>query len=135
MSPVEQIKPPSILSVLPATFFLFFAGWGGLAAVIYFSLPTLGPRWLFFFLLVMGVSGTFLPVVYFINRRFPSHPPADTSILVRQALWFGVYGAALAWLQLGRMLSAPVAGALAGGLALVEALLRMREISRWKPKE
>jgi hypothetical protein len=135
MSPVEQTKPPSILSVLPTAFFLFVTGWGGLAAVIYFTLPTLGPRWLFFFLLVMAISGTLLPVVYFINRRFPSRSPADTSVLVRQALWFGVYGAALAWLQLGRMLSMPVAGALAGAFVLVEALLRMREISRWKPKE
>jgi hypothetical protein len=102
---VDNPKPLSFLSFLPAAIFLALVGWGGLAALIFYTLPTLGPRWLFFFLAVIALTGTSLPVVYFFNRRFPSTPPAEPGVYLRQAIWVGVYAGTLAWLQLGRMLS------------------------------
>lgn len=131
---MDNLKPPSFLSILPTAIILSLVGWGGLAAVVLYTLPTLGPRWLFFFLSVVALTGTILPIVTFLNRRFPTNPPAEGGVLLRQAMWFGVYGAALTWLQLGRMLSVTVAGILAAALLIVESLLRMREISQWKPK-
>jgi hypothetical protein len=128
-------KTPNFLSFLPAAILLALIGWGGLVAVVFYTLPTLGPRWLFFFLGVLALSGTVMPMVYFFNRRFPSHPPADGNVILRQAIWVGIYGSALTWLQLGRMLSLTIAAILAGALILIEGLLRMREISQWKPKE
>ena len=108
-------------------------GWGGLLALIITLPPELGPRWLFFFLLTLAFGGVFLPVVYFFHRRFPGKPPVEGGVVLREALWFGVFAGALAWLQLGRMLS-PVLGIfLAGMLILIEGLLRMWERSRWKP--
>lgn len=127
-------KPLSVISVLPAAFLLSLIGFGGLVAVVFLTLPTLGPRWLFFFLSMLAVTGLALPAVCFLNLRFPSNPPAEPGVILRQAIWMGVYGAALVWLQLGRMLTPAGAGGLAVGLILIEALLRMREISRWRPK-
>jgi hypothetical protein len=110
-------------------------GWGGLAAVIIYTLPNLGPRWLFFGLSVIALSGTILPVVYFFNRRFPSNPPVEAEVILRQSIWFGVYGSLMAWLQFGRLLSPLMAFILLGAIVLIEGLLRMWERSRWSPKD
>lgn len=111
-----------------------FIGWAGLALVVQSTLPTLGPRWLFFALLVLALCGTSLPMVYFLHIRFPSTPPVEGDVVLRQAIWFGVYGGILAWLQMGRVLSPVLALVLLGILVLIEALLRIWERSRWKPK-
>jgi hypothetical protein len=76
-----------------------------------------------------------MPLVYFLNRRFPTRPPAEQTTILRQSLWFGLYAGTLIWLQLGRMFSLTVAGILAAALILIESLIRMREVSKWKPKE
>ncbi len=126
---------PSVKSVLPAAIALALVGWGGLAGVVFMTLPTVGPRWLFFFLGVLALTGTTLPAIAFLNRRFPSVPSADAGIILRQALWVGVYCSTLAWLQIGRVLTGPMALLLAVGLIIIEWLMRMREKSQWKPQE
>jgi hypothetical protein len=98
-----------------------------------YTLPTVGPRWLFFFLSVLALTGTVLPVVAFLNRRFPSNPPAAPAVILREAIWVGIYGPTLAWLQIGRVLTPALAVLLATGLILIELLLRLRERSQWKP--
>ena len=112
---------------------LILVGWVGLAAVILYLPPNLGPRWLFFCLLTAAVSGTFLPVVYFFNWRFPTRPPVDGGVVVREGIWFGVFASAIAWMQLGKMLNPMLALFLAVIFILIEGLLRLRERSRWKP--
>jgi hypothetical protein len=91
----------SFWSFLWISIVLCLVGWGGLMMLIAFTLPTLGPRWLFFFLLDLALSGTALPVTYFFNRRFLSDPPVGNGVILREAMWVGVYGSLLAWLQLG----------------------------------
>lgn len=112
---------------------LMLVGWGGLLAVVYFSLPLVGFRFLFFALIIFALTGTVLPIVYFFHRRFPSEPPAESNVIVRQAVWFGVYGATLAWLQLGRLVTVYVILGLAGGILAIEYFLRLRERAHWKP--
>ncbi len=112
---------------------LMLIGWGGLYLLLTETLPYVWPRWGFFVLALMAVTGTILPIVYFFHRRFPDEAPAQASVVVRQALWFGIYGAMLAWLQLGRLVTVYVILGLAGGLAAIEYLIRLRERSRWKP--
>lgn len=112
---------------------MIIAGWGGLAILVLSSLPRVGPRWLFFFLAVVALTGTALPVMAFFNRRFPSTPAPTHAIISRQALWFGVYGATVAWLQMGRVLTPTLAILLAAGLVLIEFLLRLSEKGQWKP--
>jgi hypothetical protein len=128
---LDTPKNSSFMIFLPTAVILSLVGWGGLVALIFVTLPTLGPRWLFFFLTVLALSGTSLPVAYFLNLRFPSKPPADPMVVVRQSIWVGVYAGTLTWLQLGRMLTLASAGILAGVLIVIEILLRMREISRF----
>lgn len=108
-------------------------GWVGLYLVVMYVPPLVWPRWGFFLLLILALTGTALPFTYLFNRRFPSQPPAEPNVSVRQALWVGVYGATLAWLQLGRMVSLYVWMGLAAGLIAIEYLIRLREKSRWKP--
>jgi len=131
---METHRPPSTAFYLLLSLFLLVLGFGGLAAILILALPTLGPRWLFFFLGVTAFTGLALPVTYFLNRRFASDPPAEPYVMIRQALWVGVYASALAWLQLGRMVSPTVAAVLALVFIIVESVLRMRERARWRPK-
>ncbi len=126
-------KLPSFWAFLWISLVLCLVGWGGLLGLVILTLPTLAPRWLFFFLLTLALSGIALPVVYFLNRRFPTNPAVDSGIVLREAMWFGVYGSLLAWLQLGRVLTSGMAVVLAVGLVLVEYLLRLGEHSTWSP--
>jgi len=112
---------------------LIAIGWGGLYLLITQTLPYVWSRWGFFILSLMALTGTVLPIVYFFHRRFPTEPPTESNVIVRQAMWFGVYGATLAWLQLGRLVTVYVILGLAGGLLAIEYFTRMRERSHWKP--
>jgi len=129
------MEMPKVTSVRPYLFIgllLSLIGWGGLVYVIMYTLPTLGPRWLFFFFLVIGLSGTSMPVVAFLHLRFPGDPPSAPGVAIRQAIWVGIYGGLLAWLQLGRVLDTAKAVFLAAGFIIIEILLRLRERSQFK---
>lgn len=125
---------PTAKSVLPAAITLAVIGWGGLGAVVFFTLPTVGPRWLFFFLGVLALTGSALPFVAYLNRRFPSTPPVNSGVILRQSVWVGIYAATLAWLQIGRVLTPSLALVLALGFVIIEWLIRLREKSQWKPE-
>lgn len=112
---------------------LALLGWGGLYFVIAQTLPYVWSRWGFFTLLLMALTGTALPVVYYLHRRFPTEPPADANVINRQALWVGIYGATLAWLQLGRLVTLYVVLGLAGGLIAAEYFIRIREKANRRP--
>ena len=112
---------------------LMLVGWGGLYLLITETRPYVWPRWGFFILVMMVITGTVLPIVYFLHRRFPGETPTEPNVIVRQAMWFGVYGATLAWLQLGRLVTVYVMLGLAGGLAAIEYFTRLREKAHWKP--
>ena len=128
----SQSSPP-VKTFIPAALILALIGWGGLYALINFTIPTVGPRWLFFFLSVLALTGTSLPVVAFLNQRFPTTPPVSSGIIVREAIWIGIYFPTLAWLQLGRVLTPALVLLLAVGFFAIEILLRLRERSQWKP--
>ncbi len=69
---MEEQKFPPFLPILLTGFFIALVGWAGLAYTVFMLDPELPPRWLFFFLLFMALCGTALPVVAFLNRRFPA---------------------------------------------------------------
>ena len=123
-----RFKPFGLSSLV-----LMLIGWSGLYFLITQTLPYVWSRWGFFVLTLMAITGTALPIVYFLHRRFPSEKPAEANVIVRQAMWFGVYTATLAWLQLGRLVTVYVILGLAGGLLAIEFLMRLREKSHWKP--
>ena len=123
-----RFKPFGLSSLV-----LMLIGWTGLYFLITQTLPYVWWRWGFFVLMLIAVTGTTLPIVYFLHKRFPGEKPAESNVIVRQALWFGVYGATLAWLQLGRLVTPYVVLGLAGGLAAIEYFVRLREKAHWKP--
>ena len=131
----STLKFPSFSPFLWASILLALFGWGGLAILVSITVPTMGPRWLFYFLLMCAVSGLGLPLTYFINRRFLTRPPAEGNVIVREAIWIGVYACVVAWLQQGTIFTFVLAVALALGFAIMEILLRIRELSLWKPRD
>lgn len=116
-----------------AALILLLAGGGGLYYIITQTLPYVWSRWGFFLLTILALTGAFLPIIYLFHKRLAGENPIEAHIIVRQAVWFGFYGATLAWLQLGRLVTVYVILALAGGLIAIEYFIRLREKSRWKP--
>lgn len=127
------MSSPQVKSFLPAAFVLSVIGLFGLAYLFLYTIPTPGPRWLFFFFSVLAAAGLFLPLVAFLNLRFPTRPPAVRVVVVREASLVGIYFATLLWLQLGRVLTPGLGLLLGAGIILIELLIRLREKSRWKP--
>jgi hypothetical protein len=123
-----RFKPFGISSLI-----LIIVGWGGLYFLITQTYPYVWPRWGLFFLMLMAVTGILLPIIYFFHKRFPDEKPTEANVIVRQAMWFGVYAATLAWLQLGRLVTVYIILGLAGGLIAIEYFMRLREKSHWKP--
>ncbi len=108
-------------------------GWGGAAGVVFLTLPFLLPRWLFFFSLFFALTGTAVPAVWYLNRRFtPTRFPSE-GILIREALETASLGVFLVWLQAGRLFTAFLGWAFFGAFLAVELLLRLYENSRWSP--
>ena len=126
--PQLTFKPFGISSLV-----LIIAGWGGLYFLIMETRPLVWSRWGFFVLTLIALTGTVLPIVYFFHRRFPDEKPAEADVIIRQSLWFGVYGATLAWLQLGRLVTVYVILGLAGGLLAIEYFIRVREKANRTP--
>ncbi|MEX1247250.1 MAG: hypothetical protein WEA61_02105 [Anaerolineales bacterium] len=124
---------PSPLSFLPTTVLFILVGWGGLGVLMNLYEPILWPRWLFFFLVVVAFTGAALPITSFLNHRFPGEPPATVRVILRQALWVGVYGGTLAWLLVGRVLNIALAIILGLAFLAIEWFLRLREKARWEP--
>ncbi|HSO28261.1 MAG TPA: hypothetical protein VLS48_09350 [Anaerolineales bacterium] len=128
---------PTVIPVrnyLPTAFILMFFGWSGLGFIILTTTPNGLTRWALFFCGLLAVTGTALPLIAFLNRRFPSLPPPTPVVVIRQSLWVGVYFSTLAWLQLSRALTPALAALLALGLVIIEWLLRIRERSVWKQR-
>lgn len=126
---------PSPFSFLPTSLLLLAIGWGGLFVLFSFTEPFLLPRWVFFFLVVVAFTGIALPVSSFFNYRFPSDPPATVRVILRQALWVGVYAATLAWLLYGRVFNFGLSAILAIAFIAIEWFIRLRERTRWSVDE
>jgi hypothetical protein len=114
---------------LVSTIILFFGGWGGLALLVNFSLPTLWPRWGLYALIVLAGTGSSIPISYWLNKIFSTNLPTKAVVVVRESVSVGVYFALLTWLSIGRALNFPIAVWLALGLIVIEYLLRLRETS------
>lgn len=125
---------PSFRPYVVRTILLLFVGWGGLFAIFFYTLPTIWPRWIFFALWVAALTATSFPILYFVNTRF-SAEKLEMRVVIRRALWVGVYGAALAWLQLARLVNVYVILGLAFGLIAIESLMRLRERALWRAPE
>ena len=125
-------RSPTPSAYLPTIVVFLAFGWGGLLVLMTTTDPELGPRWLFFFLMVVAFTGLALPFTVWLNARFPSKPPASADTIVRQALWVGILAATIAWLAYGRVLNFGLVLIFVAGFAAIEAFLRLWERSRWR---
>lgn len=114
---------------MAAAAFLAGTGWLGLILLLNTTLPTVGPRWLFFFLWTLAVTGTALPFAWVLHRRFDPEPVSG-GVLLRQSILVGLLAGTCMWLQINRTLTLPLALLLILGLAGVEGLVRSIERSR-----
>lgn len=105
-------------------------GWVLLWRLVGGSAPLAFPRWLFFILLYMAITGTVLPLIWFLNRRFSRRYPATGGVILRQSMWFGVFAVTATWLQMTRALTPAIAFFLALSMFVIETFLRLRERSQ-----
>lgn len=118
--------------VLLASLLMCLVGWGGLAYLVVSARPRIGGElWLFFILLQVAVTGTAIPAVAFISRRFA---PADvamplTGAIVRRSVWIGIIAVACAWFMIPRYLSLPILLIVILVFVVVEVYLRNRELA------
>jgi hypothetical protein len=132
MQPTQHART---LSILITSIVLNLIGWVGLILLVNVFLPTLGPRWLFFLLLTIAITGLALPIVFFLHLRFPTEPIAEMNTFIRESMMISVFVDLLAWMQLGRVLTPVRAFLVASGLTVIEYFLRLRERSKFKPKD
>lgn len=125
-------RTPTPMAFIPTTVIFIVSGIGGLFWLFFRTEPMLGPRWLFFFFIAIGITGLFLPITSYLNYRFPSNPPVSNTAIVRQALWFGVYATILAWLQFGRVFNVMLAAIFFLGFIFIEVILLIWERTRWR---
>jgi hypothetical protein len=71
-------------------------------------------------------TGLTLPLAYILNRRFGRSPSHSSLVVLRQAMWVGLWVAFCAWLQMHRSLGLGVALLSAIVLVVVEMLLQVR---------
>lgn len=110
-------------------------GWSGLLLLLNTTLPTVGPRWLFFFLLALATTGTALPFIWLLHRRFAPETKAPSRTLLRQALLLTLFIELCTWLQINRSLTLPLGILLALGLVIFGWLLRIFDRGVWRDRQ
>ena len=123
-------RPPDHTGMLMASVIMMAAGWGGLYVLVTTQIPRVGQRWLFFVLLQIAVAATVMPLLRYVNVRITpvtrALPPSG--VIVRQAVWVGLFVVTCAWLQIPRVLTVPITFFLALAFIVIEVFLRSREI-------
>ncbi len=137
---MSQLQPsaspgstPAYRELVTVSLLMGLGGWALIALLVFLATPTLGPRWVFFFALFIGLVGTSLPLVWYLNRRFSPDPFPGLGVLWRESVEVGIWGLFLIWLRVGRLLTPFTAWTLTGVFFAVELLLRLYERSRWVP--
>jgi hypothetical protein len=129
----ETPKPPLPTGLMWMAAVFSLLGWAGVAALVLFTLPFLFPRWLAYFSSFLAFTGTALPIVWYINRRFSANRFPSEGVLMREALEAAALGVFLIWLQAGRMFTPFLGWTFFAAFLAVEMLLRIYERSRWSP--
>ncbi|HAJ05778.1 MAG TPA: hypothetical protein DCL76_04415 [Chloroflexi bacterium] len=111
---------------------LIFIGWGGVLSLLLLTVPTVEARWLFFVLGTSAITGTAMPFVVFLSKRFDKKP-IKVNVLLRRSIWVGVIVSILTWLQLGRALTWNISILVISIIIGIEWLIEIRERSLWNP--
>ncbi|MBI4631594.1 MAG: L-seryl-tRNA(Sec) selenium transferase, partial [Chloroflexi bacterium] len=68
----------SRLAINLAAWFLAVIGWAGVIVTTNVLIPTVGPRWLFFMVWFVALTGTAVPFANFLHRRFTRQTPSSS---------------------------------------------------------
>ena len=128
----RETFPNRFIAIYIAACTLFLVGWGGIMALLLYTVPTLGWRWMFFFLGLAGLTGTAVPFMVFLSKRF-GRRSTNAHILMRRAIWVGAFGVTLAWLQMGGTLAWSTGLLLAAVCIAIEWFIELRARSLWDP--
>src|SRR5258708_9525824 len=90
--------------VLIAASIMAGGGWVLLYRLVVTAKPFAFPRWLFFILLYIAVTGTALPLLWYLKQRFSHTVPVTCGILLRQGMWCGLFSVTPTWLPITRPL-------------------------------
>jgi hypothetical protein len=76
--------------------------------------------------LLVAVTGLVMPLAYIVNRRFGRTGSQRFAVVLRQAMWVGLWASFCIWLQMQRSLGLGVVLLSALVLVTVEVLLQVR---------
>jgi len=133
---VRIMSSSNTLSYTLAAWALAALGWLGLVGLFIYINPNVGPLpwWSFYVLALMAITGTAVPFVHLLNRRFMREAVA-AGVILRQAMWVGVFVTTTAWMLRSGLLNPATAVLLLVALVGVEWFLRLREGARWAPTD
>lgn len=80
----------------------------------------------FLAVIIVSVTGLTLPLAYFLNKRFGQADSQHFLIVLRQAMWVGLWVSFCTWLQMNRTLGWGVALLAAAVFVILEILLQVR---------
>ena len=80
----------------------------------------------FYVLVILTIAGIFLPLVFYLNKRFHHGTLQPTLVILRQAGWVGIWVAFCLWMQMNRTFGVAVAVLVLGVLVMFEVLLQVR---------
>jgi len=118
-------RDPRYRSLLLTGGVLAVVGIIGVYVIMTATIPTVGPRWLFFFFLSAGVTGLALPFIWFLHKRFGRGDLPAPNTMLRQGLWCGFFVTLSIWLQINRSLTLSLVLLMIAGIASVESLLQL----------
>jgi hypothetical protein len=124
----RKLRAAGQTGVLIAASIMAGVSWVALYQLITTTAPLAFPRWLFFILFYIAATGTAMPFIWILNRRFSGNRYAATGgVMLRQSMWVGLFAVIAAWLQMTRTLNPISAFFLALSMIVIEVFLRLRE--------
>lgn len=82
--------------------------------------------WVFLAGVLVVITGVSVPLAYVLNQRFNQNESSQFLVVLRQAMWIGLWFAFCIWLQMNRTLGWGVALLVAAVFIVVEVLLQVR---------
>ena len=128
-------KESSFLPITIFSIFLALISWVSIGLLFLYTPPTLGPRWIFFFLFYIAILGTFLPILILINRRINKRDGGNINAALRQSLMLGFYFDLMIWLHMGRVLDLITAFFILSIIIAIAVLIQVFEGSQWHPNK
>ena len=109
--------------------FLAISAWLGLYFLINSFSPKTSARSLFFPLLFVALTTTFVPVAFYLNYRFarPKGQEVSNWQPIRQSGWAALFLVLCAWLQMLRALNWIIAMLVLAVFSLIEVFILTRE--------